>query len=267
MRLTLLGTGNAMATRCYNTCFVLEHKGASLLVDGGGGNGLLRQLELAQVHWQDLRHIFVTHQHLDHIMGIIWIMRLIVQYARQDKVHGLFHIYAHAEVTDLLRLLAERLLRAGASDLFARLVRLETVRDGETRQLPLGRMTFFDIGSVKTLQYGFALDWDGGRRLVCLGDEPCHPQAERFVRDCDWLLHEAFCLFTEHDRYQPYRIQHSTARDAAALAQRLNVKNLILYHTVDDKLERRQERYLAEGRQVYTGNLYVPDDLESLDLD
>ena len=43
----MLGTGNAQVTECYNTCFVLEEEGRCLLVDGGGGNTLLRQLKRA----------------------------------------------------------------------------------------------------------------------------------------------------------------------------------------------------------------------------
>ena len=38
MELIMLGTGNAMVTRCYNTCFVLRSGEQHLLVDGGGGN-------------------------------------------------------------------------------------------------------------------------------------------------------------------------------------------------------------------------------------
>ena len=40
MNITMLGTGNAMVTECYNTCFVLEDGDKHLLVDGGGGNTL-----------------------------------------------------------------------------------------------------------------------------------------------------------------------------------------------------------------------------------
>ena len=37
--ITMLGTGNALATRCYNTCFVLHScDGTVLMVDAGGGN-------------------------------------------------------------------------------------------------------------------------------------------------------------------------------------------------------------------------------------
>ena len=42
MKLTMLGTGNAKVTECYNTCFLLSDAGRYFLVDGGGGNGILR---------------------------------------------------------------------------------------------------------------------------------------------------------------------------------------------------------------------------------
>ena len=47
----MLGTGNALATRCYNTCFTLHGKEGVLLVDAGGGNGILTQLEKAEIPW------------------------------------------------------------------------------------------------------------------------------------------------------------------------------------------------------------------------
>ena len=38
MKLTILGTGNAIVTKCYNTCFVISEGRNHFLVDGGGGN-------------------------------------------------------------------------------------------------------------------------------------------------------------------------------------------------------------------------------------
>jgi len=45
MEILFLGTGHAISTRCYNTCYVLRQNERYLLVDGGGGNGILRQLQ------------------------------------------------------------------------------------------------------------------------------------------------------------------------------------------------------------------------------
>ena len=40
-QIIMLGTGSAMVTECYNTCFLLKSKNDYLLVDAGGGNGIL----------------------------------------------------------------------------------------------------------------------------------------------------------------------------------------------------------------------------------
>ena len=45
----MLGTGNAGVTRCYNTCFAIRTAENVLLVDAGGGNGILVQLEKAGI--------------------------------------------------------------------------------------------------------------------------------------------------------------------------------------------------------------------------
>mgnify|MGYP004530493475 FL=1 len=88
MKLTMLGTGNALVTECYNTCFVVEEKEEYFMVDGGGGNTVLRQLKEAGIDWKKIKTIFVTHKHIDHIMGIIWMMRMIGQYMSQGNTRA-----------------------------------------------------------------------------------------------------------------------------------------------------------------------------------
>ena len=74
----MLGTGNAHATRCYNTCFTLHSSGgALLLVDAGGGNGILAQLEKAGLEFADIKDVFVTHAHTDHLLGVVWLIRMM----------------------------------------------------------------------------------------------------------------------------------------------------------------------------------------------
>ena len=65
MKLTILGTGNATVTECYNTCFVISDDDRHFMVDGGGGNTILHQLKAAGLNWMDMRDIFVTHKHID----------------------------------------------------------------------------------------------------------------------------------------------------------------------------------------------------------
>lgn len=50
------------------------------------------------------------------------------------------------------------------------------------------------------------------------------------------------------------------------MGEQLHAKNLVLYHTQDNLLPLRKNKYLLEGGQYYHGNLYVPDDLEIIPL-
>ena len=111
MKITMLGTGNALVTECYNTCFVLEDEGKYFMIDGGGGNEVLKQLKRAGLNWMDMRDIFVTHKHIDHILGIVWMMRLICQNMNKGTYKSDAFIYGHDEVIALLKDMAEKLLQ------------------------------------------------------------------------------------------------------------------------------------------------------------
>ena len=67
--ITMLGTGNALATRCYNTCFTLHSKEKVLLVDAGGGNGILTQLERAGICRENISDLPSVGLHLDNAYG------------------------------------------------------------------------------------------------------------------------------------------------------------------------------------------------------
>lgn len=54
--------------------------------------------------------------------------------------------------------------------------------------------------------------------------------------------------------------------DACRLARELKAENLILYHTEDKNIARRKALYTAEGAPLFSGNLFVPEDLETFEL-
>ena len=105
-----------------------------------------------------------------------------------------------------------------------------------------------------------------GKKLTCVGDEPYREEERLYVEESDWLLHEAFCLYSEAERFKPYEKHHSTVKEACELAENFGIPNLLLYHTEETHGKERKKLYVEEGRQYYRGNLYVPDDLELFDL-
>lgn len=76
-KLIVLGTGNAMVTECYNTCFAIKSGKEYFMVDAGGGNGILRQLKKASINPAHIHHLFITHGHTDHVLGVVWLIRQI----------------------------------------------------------------------------------------------------------------------------------------------------------------------------------------------
>ena len=91
-QIIMLGTGYATATHCYNTCFILKTPDTMLLVDAGGGNGILNQLEEAKINLSDIHSLFITHAHTDHILGVVWVVRMIASLIKSGKYNGTFTV-------------------------------------------------------------------------------------------------------------------------------------------------------------------------------
>ena len=266
MELTMLGTGHAMVTECYNTCFVLSRGRRHFLVDGGGGNTILRQLKRAEIDWRDITDIFVTHEHIDHLMGIIWMLRLFCQSLNQNRDMGGVNIYAHEELIRLIDRLAHMLLPEAQSRFIGQKIRLIPVAHGQRGSILDCEAAFFDIRSTKAKQFGFTLYYGDHEKLTCLGDEPYNPCCREYAENSTWLMHEAFCLASEAEIFHPYEKHHSTVKDACRTAEQLQAKNLILYHTEDRNILKRKELYGREGAAQFGGTLYVPDDLEVIQI-
>lgn len=263
-RLVILGTGNAMATRCYNTCFALCPPGGDiLLVDAGGGNGIFRQMEAAALPYERVRHLYLTHGHTDHALGMIWVLRKITALMCAGRYEGDLHVHCHSDAAALLRTVCTLMLPSKYTALFDQRVRFHIVADGEQADLLGMAITFFDIHSTKLRQFGFAARLPSGLRLACLGDEPFNPLCGRYVEGCALLMSEAFCLYADRERFRPYEKHHSTALDAGRIAASLGAESLLLYHTEDETLATRRARYAAEAASVFPGRILVPDDLDA----
>ncbi|WP_291536730.1 MBL fold metallo-hydrolase [Bacteroides sp.] len=266
IQIIMLGTGNAGVTRCYNTCFAIRTAENVLLVDAGGGNGILVQLEKAGIAIERIHDMFVTHAHTDHILGAVWVIRMVAQRMQSGKYAGVFRVYGHDKVLQVLDWICRMTLPKKIVQYLGNGIELCEVKDGETFKAGELKLQSFDIGSTKEKQYGFRTTLPNAQSLVCLGDEPYNEKNRPYVEGADWLLCEAFCLYKDRDIFKPYEKHHSTALDAGKLAEELKVKNLLLYHTEDKTLNTRKACYMEEAAQGFSGVVHVPDDLEIIDI-
>lgn len=265
-KLIMLGTGNATVTKCYNTCFAIQREEDYFLIDTGGGNGILTQLEKAEIPLNRIHEIFISHEHTDHLLGIVWLIRMIATQMKKDKYEGSLNIYCHKELVDTIMTIAELTVQPKFFRMIGERIFLNSVADGEQKEIFGHRLVFFDIGSEKAKQFGFTITLENGKKFSFLGDEPYRTCEYEYALDADWLLHEAFCLYRDRDIYKPYEKFHTTVKEACEYATMLHAKNLILYHTEDRNLEERKYLYTEEGKEYYKGNILVPDDLDVIEL-
>ena len=180
--LYVFGTGNATMTRYYNTCFAIRSGEEYFMTDAGGGNGILRILEEMQVPLNRIHHLFVTHEHTDHILGVIWMIRMIGTAIKKGNYEGIFHIYCHDGLIDTIQTFCRLTLQKKFCDLIGDPIQLIPISDRETRQILDMEITFFDIHSTKARQFGFRAVLPDGKIVCCPGDEPLNPLCEEFAK-------------------------------------------------------------------------------------
>ena len=227
----------------------------------------MRQLELAQIKIGQIRAAFISHIHTDHLLGLIWIVRYICQEINKERYDGEFRIYGHQRAIDTIRTICQLILKGKLTVHFDRQIVFLPITDGQKCEVEGRQFEFFDICSKKELQYGFVATLKNGKRLAFLGDEPMHEENFETIRNTDIIVQEAYCMHADKDIFHPYEKHHGTALLACQNAQRAGAKATVLVHTEGRTLDTRKQRYTAEGQTVFDGIVYVPDDLDIINLD
>lgn len=261
-KLIFLGTGHALAYHCYTTCLALTDGERTFVTDGGGGNGVFMQMERANMRPDEVTDLFISHAHTDHLIGAIWLVRVIGhQFDRSGRTTPL-HVYGHASVLKTFRTICNLLVGGQVLSHFDKDIIFHAVESGDTHTIGHWQVTFFDTGAAKTTQYGWRATLENGKTLVFLGDEPLTDVGLPYAKNADYLVHEAMCLEADADKYHPHRIHHSSVVDAANNATRAGAKHLILFHAEDKDLDTRKARYTAEAAAHFDGPVDAPDDLD-----
>ena len=88
-KLVILGTGNANATKCYNTCLALQNEQGYFLADAGGGNGILVQLEKAGIPLGEIHEKLGTYRLLKKQPSVTEIRRCLALLKRYQLIEPL----------------------------------------------------------------------------------------------------------------------------------------------------------------------------------
>lgn len=236
-----------------------------MLVDAGGGNRVFGQLGKMTIDINDLEYGFLTHCHTDHLLGFVWVMRIVMYGYMKEERNKPFTLFASRVCLDAL----ERICRLTLGDkLWDKVVGdkvfLKEVVDGQHEKICGLDVEFFDTRCIEKdfPQMGFFIKEKG---FVFAGDVPISEELYQKFSNQNTLCLEAFCTEDRRNENLIPLQKHKTVLESAVVAQRLGAKKLILWHGDDDKVGDRKERYLKEARSVFSGEIFAPDDLEIIE--
>ena len=292
-----LGTSASRPTVERNVSSVaIIREGETLMFDCG--EGTQRQMMRYGITFA-LTDIFFTHMHADHMLGVTGLLRTLALQGRTEpmnlygpagsekllwraitlgsekqhfeikvveltpdtplKRHGYSIIpfavehgdrsaigYHLLEETRLGRFNPEKAKEMGVPEgpLWGR------IHKGETVQLPDGR-------TIKPSE--LVGPSRPGRRIVLTGDSRPSEATVNAANGADVLIHEA--TFTTEEAPRALETGHSTAREAAEIAAKANVKRLILTH-VSARYSRDTSELEREAREVFANTVIARDGME-----
>lgn len=295
IRVTFLGTAASRPTVGRNvSALLINREGESLLLDCG--EGTQRQMMRFGTGFA-VDHIFVTHLHADHFLGVIGLLRTMGLQARTAPIslyspRGGGRILREAANLGVERLPFEVVIRELEPDERVErngydMVAYRSEHGGGSLGYALiehPRRGRFDLERARELgvpegplfgklHRGEPVEVAGrtvrpeevvgtprpGRRVVYTGDtRPCAATVE-IARGGDLLIHES--TFGEKEADRARQTGHSTAREAAKVAKEAGVRRLLLTH-LSARYAENARRLEREARRVFRAMSVAYDGLE-----
>ncbi len=262
----MLGTGHGFVFDLYNTCFLLKNNDDFLLVDTGGGAEIVRRLKQSYIELKDIQNIFISHCHTDHILGLMWILKKMSKIFGKETYKEKLNIYCNREVAKAIPAIYSHLFPMSRVETIKEGINIHILADGDKFETAGLKFTAIDTKAKKNELLGFEVVLDNNKRLCFLGDEECNPEIYPKIENADYVMHESFCLDSEEKIFKPYEHGHSTVKSVCEKMEKLNIKNLILYHTEETHIENRKELYINEGKKFFSNNITIPDEMEEFEI-
>lgn len=268
MKLTILGCYAATPRTITNpTAQVLEIKNRLFLIDCGEGTQV--QLRKSKIKFSKINHIFISHLHGDHFFGLVGLISTFMLLNRESDLHvygpkGIkeiiliqlragnsftgYNLYFHElESKESEVLFEDEKVIVKTIPLNHRIYTNGFVfqEKNKERKLNIEKIEALGIDVVyyQKIKYGGDITLDDGTIILnkAITYEPEHEKSYAFCSDTiydesliphlknvDVLYHES--TFLENELHLAERTKHATAIQAATIAQKAEVKQLVLGH-------------------------------------
>ena len=232
-KLTILGCGSAKPTKTTSPSGqILELCDKSFLVDCGEGVQLTMQK--LGVHTGRLYNIFISHLHGDHCFGLIGPLTTLGMLKRTQPMH----IYAHQDLQKLLQPLLDYHAGDRLYDIIFHPInprKHEVIYEDRTvsvetiplkHSVPTCGFLFKETHRVKKEDGTF--ERVTRKRYAYCSDTQYSEKIIPIIEGVDTLYHEATFLQSMSERSK--EVKHSTAAEAATIAQMAKAGRLIIGH-------------------------------------
>ncbi|MFX0195565.1 MAG: ribonuclease Z [Candidatus Hodarchaeota archaeon] len=299
MKVVFLGTSAARPTsNRWLSCVVVQRKKEYFMFDCGEGTQYRLFQEKLRV-WHRPLYVFISHLHYDHWGGLLGLIASMALEGRKDPLK----IYGPPGIRTLYQCFS-MILRKGnfpieflecSSGVLHETQKYRVVACEGTHNIPT--LAFALIEKMRQgkfypnrarvqkipegpfwgkLQKGETIQIDGrtitpdqvlgrprpGRKLVYAVDTRPNRDIEELATNADLLIHDA--TFSIEQQSRAKETYHSTAHEAAKIAKKAQVRQLVLTHIsarfkTDEILLREAEEVFENSRVAYDGlTLFIP---------
>jgi len=300
LRITFIGTGGSTPTTNRNpSAIAVNREGELMLFDCG--EGAQQQMMRAKTGMK-IKAIFITHFHADHVLGIPGLLQTMALQGRETplEIYGpryvdkfLYHLLSLGylgkgfEVRAIELRPGDIVRRAGyeirAIKTVHNVVSIGYVLEEDMRPGRFNRERATELGIkpgplFSKLQSGDTICVDGreirpeqvlgsprpGRKIVYTGDtRPCESVIEA-SKSADVLIHDG--TLSEETKEYAIDYMHSTALEAAEVAQKAAVKKLVLMHISARYSDLEGAMKLEEEARRIFENTEVARDLMTIEV-
>lgn len=251
MKATLLGTSAAVADeRRDNTSLLVNSAGEDVLIDCPGS--IIPKLKRAGADPFSLRELILTHDHVDHIYGLPSLVHGL-RYRRQElRVFGPSQCLETAQaILSSLRLLNKKYPP----------VKFVPLPDKENTLVFEDEHWIVQATpaqhSRRTVALRFREKVSGGA-FVYAADTGRSDRIARFAQGVHTLFHDGNA---PHRFLSEVGSNHSTASQAAEVAELAGVERLVLVH-IDPTRNFREEELLQDAGKYFSGEVTVAQDFQ-----
>ena len=295
MKLVFLGTSAAQPTENRGlSCICLEREGEVLMFDAGEAAQI--SYMKSSLGWNKKMKILVTHLHGDHCVGILGLLQTMSMQNRTETLE----IFGPSGIEEFIAANIKVLNFGLSFPILISTIKEGKVFENDKYEISVCKANHsvtafsylfkekdkpgrFDVEKAKELgipegnlwnklQNGNKIAVDDrtispeqvlgekrpGKKIGISGDTMPTKELENFFEGCDYLVFDS--TFLDEEKQKALETHHSTAKQAASLAQNAKVKNLVLTHF--SARYKDEVGHLNEAKEIHNSVITAKDLLE-----